>query len=148
MAEAEVSTGRKRVRLLVRVIALAVALNVLAWVAASWRPDAHGSWALVALPGFFLLGFIVGRCWALLVTLGYGVVHAIPVYLGLLPGYLSTWGEALWWAFALVILLGLTGLGVLCRGVIRWLRGRSATEAAEPLSWPTDLNENENPGAG
>jgi quinol-cytochrome oxidoreductase complex cytochrome b subunit len=66
------------------------------------------------------------------VTLAYGVIHAIPVSLGLLPGYLSTWGEALWWAFALVILLTLMGLGVLGRGIIRWLRGRSATEAVPP----------------
>ena len=125
MAPAGEGTGRKRGPPLVRVVALAVALNVLAWVAAAWRPDAHGSWALVALPGFVLLGFVVGRWWALLVTLAYGVIHAIPVYLGLLPGYLSTWGEALWWAFALVVLLALTALGVLGRGAVRRLRRRS-----------------------
>ena len=34
----------------------------------------------------------------------------------------STWEEALWWAFALAIMLALTGLGVLCRGAIRWLQ--------------------------
>ena len=76
--------------------------------------------------GFFLLGLLIGRWWALLVTCAYGLIHAIPVYLGLLPGYLSTWAEALWWAFALAVLLALTGLGVLGRGAIRRLRSRSS----------------------
>lgn len=116
MAPAGDGTGRTRGPPLARVVALAVALNVLAWVAAAWRPDAHGGWALVALPGFVLLGFAVGRWWALRVTLAYGVIHAVPVSLGLLPGYLSTWGEALWWAVALAVLLALTALGVLGRG--------------------------------
>jgi hypothetical protein len=118
--------GRERVPLPVRVGVLALALNAVAWAAASWRPDSHGAWTAVSLTGFFLLGFAVGRWWALLVTCGFAVIHAVPVYLGLLPGYLSTWGEALWWAFGLVVLLALTGLGVLARGGLRRLRGRSA----------------------
>jgi hypothetical protein len=126
MTRAGDGIGQTRVPLLARVIGLALALNVLAWVAASWRPDAGGGWAVVSLLGVFLLGFIVGRPWALLVTLAYGVIHAAPVYLGLLPGYLSTWGEALWWTFALVVLIVLTGLGVLGRWAVRWLRGQSA----------------------
>jgi hypothetical protein len=118
---------RKRVPPLVWAVVLALCLNVLAWVAASWRPDSHGTWTLVSLLGFLLLGLIIGRWWALLVTCAFGVIHAIPVYLGLLPGYLSTWEEALWWAFALAILLALTALGVLGRGAIRWLQSRSAS---------------------
>ena len=125
MTQSEESTGRNRVPLLVRVVALALALNVTAWVAALSFPSASLVWALVSLLGFTLLGFIVGRWWALLVTLAYAVIHAIPVYLGLLPGHLSTWGEALWWAFALVVLLALTALGVLGREAVRWLQRRS-----------------------
>jgi hypothetical protein len=126
VAQPAASIGRKRVRLLVGAVALALGLNVLAWSAAFWRPNDHGTWAVVGLLGFFLLGLLIGRWWALLVTSAYGLIHAIPVYLGLLPGYLSTWGEALWWAFALAVLIALTGLGVLSRGAIRWLRSRSA----------------------
>jgi hypothetical protein len=77
------------------------------------------------LLGFFLLGWLIGRWWALVVTCAYGVIHAIPVYLGLMPGYLSTWGEALWWALALAVLLALTALGVLGRRAIHWLRSQS-----------------------
>ena len=127
MTQAAASIGRKRVPLFVRIIVLAFALNVPSWVAAAWRPDSHGPWTAVSLVGFFLLGFVVVRWWALLVTCAFAVIHAIPVYLGLLPGYLSTWKEALWWAFALVILLALTGLGVLGRGALRWLQTRSVT---------------------
>ena len=79
----------------------------------------------MSLLDFFLLGLLIGRWWALVVTCAYGVIHAIPVYRGLLPGYLSTWGEALWWGIALAVLLALTGPGVLGRGAIRWLRSRS-----------------------
>ncbi len=118
------SIRRRRVRLLIWIVALALGLNVLAWVGAAWWPDAIRIWARVSLLGFFLIGLLIGRGWALLVTLAYGVMHAIPVYLGLLPGYLSTWEEALWWGFALTILLTLTGLGVISRRAIRWLRGR------------------------
>ena len=125
MVQSETSAGRKHIPLAVRVVALALALNVVAWVAASLQSNAQGSWAYVALSIFFLLGFLIGRSWALLVTLAYGAIHAIPVSLGLLPGYLSTWGEVLWWSFALVILLALTGLGVLGRRGVRWIRGRS-----------------------
>jgi hypothetical protein len=104
------------------VLALALGLNALGWVAISLWPDEHGIWKWVVLPGFVLLGFVIGRWWALGVTLAYGVIHAIPVNLGLMPGYLSTWGEALWWAFALTLLLALTGFGVLCRPAVRRLR--------------------------
>lgn len=121
------SIERKRVPLLVRVFVLAFALNVLAWAGAAWRPDDNGTWRLVTLLGFFLLGLIAGRWWALLVTCTFAVIHAIPVYLGLLPGYLSTWEEALWWAFALVVLVALTGLGVLGRRAIHWLQGQLVT---------------------
>lgn len=118
----------QRVPLFVRVIVLALALNILGWLAAAWGPgDADGSWRLVSLLGSFLLGFVIGRWWALLVAVAYGVIHAIPVYLGLLPGYLSTWGEALWWTFALSIMVALTALGVLGRGIIRWLQRPTVT---------------------
>ena len=43
-------------------------------------------------------------------------------------GYL--WGAAMWW-FA-----------------ERAYRATLRTQEAEPLSWPTDLNKNENPGSG
>ena len=119
------SIARKRVPLLARIIVLAFALNVLAWTAASWFPDRNGIWTLVSLLGFFLLGLIVGRWWALSVTVAFAVIHAAPVYLGVVPGYLSTWEEALWWAFALVILLAFTGLGVLGRKAVHWLQSRS-----------------------
>ena len=124
MAQGEISSGRKRVPLLVWIVALALGLNGLAWVGASFGPAAQQIWPFVGLSIFFLLGLLIGRWWSLLVTVVYAVIHAIPVYLGLLPGYLSTWGEALWWAFALTILLALTGLGVLSRMAIRWLRRR------------------------
>jgi len=123
---------RKRVPRLFWILSLALGLNVVAWVGASLRPDIHRIWTLVSLPGFFVMGLIIGRWWALLVTCSFAVIHAVPVYLGWLPGYLSTWGEALWWAFALVILVTLTGLGVLVRVAIRWVRKRSATGGAEP----------------
>src|SRR5262245_56022984 len=125
MAQAGMRIEPRSIPLLVRVIVLAVALNVMAWIAAACYPDPGGSWALVVLPVFVLLGFIIGRSWALLVTLAYCIIHAIPVSVGLLPGYLSTWGEALWWTFALIVMLVLTGLGVLGRWVTRWYRSRS-----------------------
>ena len=120
MSQPDAVAGRKAVPRLIWAIALAFGLNVFAWTAAYLRPNDHGTWAIVGFLGFFLLGLFIGQWWALLVTCAYGVIHAIPVYLGLLPGYLSTWGEALWWAFALAILLTLTGLGVLTRLAIRW----------------------------
>ena len=113
--------------MLVRAGLLALGLNVLVWVAASWLPGANESWRFASLLGFFVLGLVIGRWWALLVTCAFGVIHAVPVYLGLLPGYLSTWGEALWWVFALVLLLAVTGLGVLCRGAVRRLQNRFAS---------------------
>jgi hypothetical protein len=122
MAQPAEDKGRKRVPRLLWVIVLSLGLNVLAWTGRSCLPDAVGVWPLVSLLGFFLLGLVIGRWWSLQVTCAFAVIHAIPVYLGLLPGYLSTWEEALWWAFALAILLALTGLGVLGRGAIRWLQ--------------------------
>jgi hypothetical protein len=119
MAQPGAGIGWKRVPLLVWVVLLALGLNILAWVAPSWRPNAPGTWTLVSLLSFLLLGLAIGRWWALLATCAYGVIHAVPVSLGRLPGYLATWEEALWWAFALAILLALTGLGVLGRGAIR-----------------------------
>lgn len=116
------SIRQKHAPLLVRVIGLALALNVVAWVGASWGPGVQAIWPWVSLAGFFLLGLIIGRPWALLVTIAFGIIHAIPVYWGLLPGYLSTWEEALWWIFAIVILLALTGLGVIARAMIRRLQ--------------------------
>jgi hypothetical protein len=80
-----------RVTLLTRAVLLALALNVLVWIAAAWQPDAHGSWKYVSLLGCFLLGLVIGEWWALIVVFAFGVFHAIPVYLRLLPGYLSTW---------------------------------------------------------
>ena len=126
------SKGWERTRLFVRIIVLALALNVLAWAGAAWRLGSHGNWTQVSLAAFFLLGLVAGRWWALLVTCAFAVLHAIPVYFGLLPGYLSTWEEALWWAFALVLLLILTALGVLGRWAIRWLRSRFFTKSGEP----------------
>jgi hypothetical protein len=126
VAQPETTFERKRVPLLLKVVALALGLNVLAWVVAFALPNFMLVWTVVSLGGFFLLGFFIGRWWALLVTCAYAVIHAVPVYLGLLPGHLSTWGEALWWAFALTILLALTALGVLGRAAVRRLRRRPA----------------------
>ena len=91
--------------------------NVLAWTGSALWPEAatNGVWRTVSLLSCFLIGAFIGRPWALWVTLAWGLLHAIPVYLGLLPGYLSTWAEALWWAFALTLLAALTGLGVIAR---------------------------------
>ena len=111
----------QQIPLSVRVVALGLGLNVLTWCAASWWPDASGTWTWVSLLVFFLLGMAIGRWWALLVTGAFAVMHAVPVYLGLLPGYLSTWEEALWWVFALGVLLALTALGVLARASLRKL---------------------------
>jgi hypothetical protein len=91
------------------------------------REIAHnGVWSVISLLAAFLTGALIGRSWALLVTVAFVVIHAIPVYLKLLPGYLSTWEEALWWAFALTLLLALTGLGLMTRRVIRRVRSHFA----------------------
>ena len=129
MIQTPTGTRPGHVPLLVRVVALAFGLNVLGWVAVSLWPNEHENWTRIVLPGFVLLGFVIGRWWALWVTLAYGIIHAIPVYLGLMPGFLSTWGEALWWIFALTILLSLTGLGVLGRMAVRRLRNPSQQPA-------------------
>ena len=112
---------RRRSRLAVRVLSVALGLNMIAWIGASLGPGAQASWKWVSLGGGFALGLAIGQWWALLVTIAFGLIHAVPVLLGLLPGYLSTWGEALWWAFALVLLVGLTALGVVSRKAIRRL---------------------------
>jgi len=70
---------------------------------------------------------LIGRWWALLVTFAFAVIHTAPVSLQWLLGYLSTWGEALWWAFCLVVVLTLTALGVLSRTAIREIQDRFAT---------------------
>ena len=127
MGEPAPALRQKRLRLLTRVLFIALLLNVLAWIGASLGPGAQASWRFVSLLGFFLLGLSIGRWWALLVTCAFGVIHAAPVYLGLLPGYLSSWGEVLWWIFALALLVALTGLGVLARSVSRRLRSRPAS---------------------
>jgi hypothetical protein len=131
MAELESANGvgPKRGSLFLRAILLAMGLNVLAWVAAAWLPDAQEIWKYISLVIFFVVGLAIGRWWALLVTGAFGVIHAVPVYFGLLPGYLSTWGEALWWVFALALLSAVTALGVLVRGAIRWLRTQFASRA-------------------
>lgn len=121
----------RRLRVIALVLLIALTLNVLAWIGASLGPGVQASWRLVSLLGFFVLGLAIGRWWALLVTCAFGVLHAIPVYLGLLPGYLSTWGELLWWAFALALLVALTGLGVTVRGAGRGLRRRLGASDAD-----------------
>ncbi len=127
-APQEESRKRRRVRLLSWIIGLALGFNVFAWVGAWLWPDAatNGVWGVVSLLGAFLTGALIGRAWALLVMLAFGLLHAIPVYLGILPGYLSTWEEALWWAYALTLLLALTGLGVISRSAIRWVQSQFA----------------------
>ena len=122
MAQSEAGIHRMRVALLSRAVLLALALNILVWIAAAWQPDNNGSWRLVSLGGCVMLGVLIGQWWALIVILAFGVIHAIPVYLGLLPGYLSTWGEALWWIFALSLMLTLTAIGVLARRVFHRIR--------------------------
>jgi hypothetical protein len=124
MAQSVAVAGRRRVPLFITAVALALGLNVFAWIAAYLRPNDHGTWTIVSLLCFYVLGLVIGQWWALLATCAYAVIHAIPVYLGLLPGYLSTWGEALWWVFALAILLAITGLGVVTRLAIRRVRAR------------------------
>lgn len=127
MAEPAPVIEQTRLRLVTRVLFIALLLNVVAWVGASLGPGAQASWRFVSLLGFFLLGLAIGQWWALLVTCAFGVIHAIPVHLGLLPGYLSTWRELLWWLFALTLLVALTGLGVLARIAGRRLRSRPAS---------------------
>ena len=120
------STGRRKLPLPAVITLLALGLNLVAWVGASFGSGAQASWRYVSLLLVFLVGLAIGRWWALLVTCAFGVIHAIPVYLGLLPGYLSTWGEALWWAFALLLMVIVTGLGVLTRKTIYRLQRRLA----------------------
>lgn len=124
--------GRRRARRLIWIAVLALGFNGLAWAGARLWPDAamNGAWRTISLLGAFLIGALIGRAWALLVTLAWGVVHAIPVYLGWLPGYLSTWEDALWWGFAMTLLVMLTGLGVISRRAIRWMLSRFASQAA------------------
>ena len=119
---------RKRGSIVSRSLLLALARNVLAWLGAAMGPSAQAIWPWVSLVGFFVLGLTIGRWWALLVTAAFGVIHAIPVVLGLLPGYLSSWGEAIWWAFALTLLVGVTAIGV----VARWLLRRPRTIDPRP----------------
>jgi hypothetical protein len=126
-AQLQEGMDQRRVPRLLWILSLALGLNVMAWVGASLQPGIHKTWTLVCLPGFFVLGLVIGRWWALLVTCSFAVIHAVPVYLGWLPGYLSNWGEALWWAFGMAILVTLTGFGVLVRKAISWVRRRAVT---------------------
>lgn len=119
-----------RSRLVTRVLLIALILNGLAWLGASLGPAAHAAWRPVSLLTCVGLGFAIGRWWALLVTCAFGAIHAVPVYLGLLPGYLSTWGELAWWLFALTLLVGLTALGVLARQLAQWLWQRVGPQDA------------------
>lgn len=115
----------RSVPLFVRVVLLAVALNVPAWVGAAAVPGALEIWKYISLLGTFLLGFVIGRWWALWVVVAFGVIHAIPVYLGWSRGYLSTWADALWWTFALSLLVTIAALGVLARRVIHRFQNRA-----------------------
>jgi hypothetical protein len=119
VVQPDMNVGSKRVSVFVRAVLIALGLNVLAWIANASIPNVEESWKYISLGLFFTIGFGIGRWWALLVTGAFGVIHAVPVHFGLLPGYLSTWGEALWWLFALALLLVVTALGVLVRGVFR-----------------------------
>ena len=114
--------------LFVRVVLLAVALNVPAWVGAASFPGALEIWKYVSLLGTFALGFVIGRWWALWVVVAFGVIHAIPVYLGWTQGYLSTWAEALWWTFALSLLVALAALGVIARRAIHRFQNRASLD--------------------
>ena len=130
MGATTVPTGerlrQRHVRRLGWITILAFGFNALGWIGVRLWPEAatNGVWSVVSLLAAFLIGALIGRSWALLMTLAFGVIHAIPVYLRLLPGYLSTWEDALWWAFALTLLLTLTGLGVMTRHAIRWVQSQ------------------------
>ena len=127
MSHAPADAARKKLPLLGLIILIALGLNLVAWVGASFGAGAQASWRYVSLLLVFLVGLVIGRWWALLVTCTFGVIHAIPVYLGWMPGYLSTWGEALWWAFALALMVMVTGLGVLTRKAVHRLQRRPAS---------------------
>jgi len=122
MAQGDAGTRQTRMPLALRVILLGVMLNVPVWLGASAVPGAVELWKYISLLLFFLMGAVIGHWWALLVTCAFGVIHAVPVYLGWLPGYLSTWGEALWWAFALALMSAVTALGVLTGVALRRAR--------------------------
>lgn len=87
------SLRRRQVRPLIWIGLLALGFNVFSWIGVRLWPDTsrNGVWTVVSLLGAFLIGALIGRSWALLVTLAFVVIHAIPVYLKLSPGYLSTW---------------------------------------------------------
>ena len=59
MVDPEVSVGWKRIA--VRAVLLAQGLNVLAWVANAWLPEAQESWKYISLGLFFAIGFVIGR---------------------------------------------------------------------------------------
>ncbi len=74
-------------------------------------------------PAFYLLlGLVIGRWWALLVAVGFYLLHALTVYLGIWPGTISTWSALRWWIFIFFPLVGLTGVGVLIRVALRRVR--------------------------
>ncbi len=77
-------------------------------------------------PAFYLLlGLVIGRWWALAVAVGFYLLHALTVYLGIWPGSISTWSALRWWIVIFFPLVGLTGVGVLVRVALRRIRGRS-----------------------
>ena len=73
---------------------------------------------------YFLLGLVIGRWWAPLVAVGFYLLHALTVYLGIWPGSISTWSALRWWIFIFFPLVGPTGVGVLIRVALRWVRAR------------------------
>lgn len=74
---------------------------------------------------YLLLGLVIGRWWAVAVAAGLYLLHALTVYLGIWPGSISTWEAVRWWTLIFFPLVGLTGVGVLIRMVLRWILGRA-----------------------
>ncbi len=73
---------------------------------------------------YLLLGLVIGRWWALLVAVGFYLLHALTVYLGIWPGSISTWSALRWWILIFFPLVGLTGVGALIRVTLRRIWGR------------------------
>ena len=74
---------------------------------------------------YLLVGVVIGRWWALAVAVGFYLLHALTVYLGIWPGSISTWSALRWWIMIFFPLVGLTGVGVLIRVALRRVLGRS-----------------------
>ena len=73
---------------------------------------------------YLLLGLVIGRWWALLVAVGFYLLHGLTVYVGIWPGSISTWSALRWWIFIFFPLVGLTGVGVLIRVALCRVRAR------------------------